>query len=240
MKILSIGNSFSQDAQTYLHRIAKTNGIDLYTVNLYFGGCTLQNHFDFMLSNESKYELEVNGVNTGKFINLKDALLSQNFDVITLQQASPKSFDYATYQPYLTDITAYVRQLCPTAKIYIHQTWMYEKDSGILKSLTPFTDPVDMLNAIIDSYDKAYKDINADGLIPCGVAMNNALNLGAKRVHRDGFHASLGLGRYLLALTWLKVLTGADITADTYNDLEEDLSANERSIAKQAVTMALK
>ncbi len=34
MKILSIGNSFSQDAQRYLHALAKVEGVDLKTVNL--------------------------------------------------------------------------------------------------------------------------------------------------------------------------------------------------------------
>ena len=33
MNILSIGNSFSQDAQRYLHRIAKADGFTLNTFN---------------------------------------------------------------------------------------------------------------------------------------------------------------------------------------------------------------
>ena len=37
MKILSIGNSFSQDAQRYLHALAKADGENFKTVNLYIG-----------------------------------------------------------------------------------------------------------------------------------------------------------------------------------------------------------
>ena len=33
MKILSIGNSFSQDAQRYLHRLALREGVQMKTVN---------------------------------------------------------------------------------------------------------------------------------------------------------------------------------------------------------------
>lgn len=44
-QILSIGNSFSQDAQRYLHELAKSEGMDLQTVNLYIGGCSLERHF---------------------------------------------------------------------------------------------------------------------------------------------------------------------------------------------------
>ena len=40
MKILSIGNSFSQDAQRYLYRLAKKAGDTFKTVNLDIGGCT--------------------------------------------------------------------------------------------------------------------------------------------------------------------------------------------------------
>ena len=35
MDILSIGNSFSQDAQRYLNRIAKADGVVLNTFNLF-------------------------------------------------------------------------------------------------------------------------------------------------------------------------------------------------------------
>ena len=45
MNILSIGNSFSQDAQRYLHRIAKADGCTLNTFNLYIGGCPLSLHY---------------------------------------------------------------------------------------------------------------------------------------------------------------------------------------------------
>ena len=45
MKVLSIGNSFSQDAHKWLHKLAENNGVDLETVNLYIGGCSLETHW---------------------------------------------------------------------------------------------------------------------------------------------------------------------------------------------------
>ena len=44
MNILSIGNSFSQDAQRYLHQIATAGGEELNVFNLYIGGSTLSMH----------------------------------------------------------------------------------------------------------------------------------------------------------------------------------------------------
>lgn len=37
MKVLAIGNSFSNDAMRYLHGIAKADGLDMKTVNLFIG-----------------------------------------------------------------------------------------------------------------------------------------------------------------------------------------------------------
>ena len=65
MNILSIGNSFSQDAQRYLHRIAKVDGGILNTFNLYIGGCPLSLHYRNMISEERTYMLEMIGESSG-------------------------------------------------------------------------------------------------------------------------------------------------------------------------------
>ena len=65
MKILSIGNSFSEDAQRYLHRLAKHDGVNMKTVNLYIGGCSLRTHYLNMLDDNPDYEFQFNGEKTG-------------------------------------------------------------------------------------------------------------------------------------------------------------------------------
>ena len=55
MKVLSIGNSFSCDAQRYLHRIAKKDGVQLKTVNLFIGGCSLRTHYLNALQDAAAY-----------------------------------------------------------------------------------------------------------------------------------------------------------------------------------------
>ena len=75
MKILAIGNSFSQDATRYLYQIAKSNGDDFTVVNLYIGGCTLEMHYNNLKENLSAYQLQLNGEVTDKYISIKDALL---------------------------------------------------------------------------------------------------------------------------------------------------------------------
>ena len=235
MNILSIGNSFSQDAQRYLHRIAKADGFTLNTFNLYIGGCSLSRHHRNMISEERAYTLEMNGESTEFKVSLKDALLNRDWDVVTIQQVSSKSPYYETYQPYLDKIVEYVRLCVPKAKIAIHQTWAYEQDSHRLNIELGYNNHVDMFKDIEVSYEKAAGEINADLVIPSGKIFQRLIDSGIEKVHRDTYHASLGLGRYALGLLWYKMLTGNDVINNTFSDFDEEVPQTEIKIAKKCV-----
>lgn len=237
MKILSIGNSFSQDAQRYLHRLAKKEGVELKTVNLFIGGCPLRKHYLNMLDDNVAYSFQFNGENTGIQVSLRQLLVSDEWDVITLQQASAHSWNYESYQPYLNALVSYVRKYCPKTKIYMHETWAYENGCERLEKLG-YHSMREMYEDIKKSYAKAVEEIQADGLIPSGRAMLYASETGMEKVHRDTYHASLGAGRYLLALTWYKTLTGKDITQNTFDELDEEITSKEREIVINAVEFA--
>lgn len=240
MNVLSIGNSFSQDAQRYLHRIAKADGCNLNTFNLYIGGCPLSLHYRNMISEEKAYVLEMNGESTGFKVSLKDALLNRDWDVVTIQQVSSKSPYYETYQPYLDKIVEYVRLCVPKAKIAIHQTWAYEQDSHRLNVELGYKNHTDMFNDIKATYEKAAKEINADFIIPSGEIFQKLIEAGIEKVHRDTFHASLGLGRYALGLLWYSVLSGNDVKNNTFCDFDEAISKEDIKIAKQCVAEIIK
>ncbi len=235
MDILSIGNSFSQDAQRYLHGVSRADGFELNAFNLYIGGCELATHYRNMLGDKKQYMLQVNGNPTGFFVTLKEALLNRNWDVITLQQASHASTDYCTYQPYLDKLAEYVRECVPKAKIVIHETWAYEEDSPKLNSLMNYAHATDMLTDIKTAYKKAFSDIKADAFIPSGELFGLLIENGIEKVHRDTFHASLGLGRYALALLWYKVITGNSVLNNTFCDFDEDICPEHIQIAKKCV-----
>ena len=238
MNVLSIGNSFSQDAQRYIHRLAKKDGFEMRTANLYIGGCPLRTHYLNVLDDEKAYVFEFNGEGTGLFVSIKEALKSNEWDVITLQQASRFSVDFSTFTPYIEELVSYVRKYAPKAKIYIHQTWAYEKESARLESVGIDT-PEEMLKSIVQSYNKASKLIKADGIIKCGEAMLELSKIVGK-VHRDALHASLGAGRYLLALTWYKTLTGRDISNNDFNDFDEPVSPEQRQAVIEVVNKIVK
>ncbi len=234
MNILSIGNSFSEDAQRYLHGIAKCAGTDLTTFNLYIGGCPLSRHYRNMLSGERQYTLQMNGESTGFPVSLSEGLLNRDWDVVTLQQASPKSPFYDSYQPYLSALAEYVRECAPKARIFIHQTWAYEDGFDRVGALG-FNSRAEMFECVKSSYAKAAEDICADMIIPSGELLEALTATGVDRVHRDGFHAGKGLGRYAIALLWYAVLTGKDVESNSFSDFDEEITDEEIGIAKRCV-----
>lgn len=239
MNILSIGNSFSHDAQRYLHRIAKADDIELNTFNLFIGGCSLSRHYRNMLSEQNAYELEMNGESTGFYVSLKEALLNRDWDIVTIQQVSHESPYYETYQPYLNSITDYVKSCVPKAKIAIHQTWAYEQDSYRLNTELGYIDHKDMFNDIADAYKKAAADIGTDLIIPSGELFQKLISSGIEKVHRDTFHADSGIGRYALGLLWYAFLTGNDISNNTFTDTDKPITQNQSEIAKKCVNEIL-
>ncbi|MBQ7971585.1 MAG: DUF4886 domain-containing protein, partial [Clostridia bacterium] len=72
-------------------------------------------------------------------------------------------------------------------------------------------------------------------LIPSGEVFGAMLEKGIERVHRDSFHASLGLGRYALGLTWYRFLTGKDVSENTFDAFDEEIPAEQIAIAKECV-----
>ena len=238
MKILSIGNSFSQDAQRYLYQIAKNQGVNLTCVNLYIGGCSLQTHYNNSINNQPLYDYEVNGKFEGRKISLNDALLSDNWDLVTLQQASNLSYIYNTYIPYAEELKRFVLERVKNAKIFIHQTWAYENGSEKLAS-TGFLSTKEMFSKVLSSYKEICSLLAVDGVIPSGEAMLYAYERGVK-VYRDTFHASLGLGRYMLGLIWYKALTKNEVTINTVCSLDEEITLEERKIVIETVNKLVK
>lgn len=234
MNILAIGNSFSQDASRYLHQIARADGVDLNVANLFIGGCSLYTHFKNMKGDLKAYHLGFNGFGTGFMVSIKEALLSQEWDVITLQQASPLSYQFESFMPYITELADYVREYCPKAKLYIHQTWGYETGSEKLIN-RGYSTYNEMFKDVESAYNKAFETINADGMLRSGSLIKALQEKGIEKVHRDASHLHLGVSRYAVALLWYKTLTGNSIMENTFSDFDVPVSDEEIKIAKNCV-----
>lgn len=235
MNILCIGNSFSVDGTRYLHQIAKADGEIIEVVNFQIGGCPLDKHYRNMISGKPEYDFFFNGFYTGFKLALDDALLSRKWDYITIQQLSSLAPDYESYQPYLDALVDYIRECTPKAKLLLQQTWAYEEGSKRLTDELGYKTQEDMFKDIENAYEQAKINCSIDGIIPSGAAFQELYKAGIGPIHRDTFHASLGIGRYTLGLIWYRYLTGADVTNNTFCDFDEEIDAETVKKIKECV-----
>lgn len=230
VKILSIGNSFSYDSHAHLHNLANTIGLNIETVNLFIGGCSLETHYKNMINSNASYSIDINGISTGNYTSINAALESDTYDVITLQQSSNFSGMSQTYIPYLQELASFVREKQPNAKIYFHQTWSYEIDSTHSGFANYNHSQTEMFRRIVDASQMASKLISAP-IIPSGSVIQSIRDTvegfdyknGGLSLCRDGFHLSLDYGRFSAAATWIKCLTGKNIVIDGFEDYDKNL-----------------
>lgn len=220
-KILAIGNSFSEDATRYLHKIAEADGSASKIANLIIGGCPLEKHFRNLCGNLPAYSFTFNGESTGLSVSIQTMLLSDNWDYITLQQVSHQAPYYNIYQPYLSEIAKKIRYYQPKAKLIIHQTWAYEENSKRLTEELHYASAAEMYRDIQSAYTKAAQEIHADGIIPSGTLFQKLQESDFSHIHRDTFHASLGLGRYAIGLLWYDLLFGKTVIGNQFRLLDE-------------------
>ena len=141
---------------------------------------------------------------------LIDALLDEPWDYISLQQASGKSGEYDTYNPYLKSLISYLRKYAPKKdfKLVWHQTWAYASDSDHKQFPKYGSNQMQMYEAIMAATRNALKDNKFDVLVPSGTAIQNARTsyIGDK-MNRDGYHLEVNYGRYTAACTWFEAIS---------------------------------
>ena len=221
IRVLAIGNSFSDDARTFVHQIAQASGLEIAIGNLYIGGCSLERHWQNAQADAAAYDYSKTGCEN-RPASIREALQEEKWDYVTLQQASHFSGKPETYQPYLNELSAYVKKYAPQAEQLIHETWAYETDSSHPAFPDYGCDQQRMYALLKDAYDRAAQAIGAR-VIPSGDAFQIARRHslfdhahGGQSLNRDGFHASLTKGRYLLGCVWVETLTGVSMVGNAF------------------------
>ena len=214
LRILAIGNSFSDDGMEHLPAILEDLGIEnVELARLYVGGCTLERHYNFYNNEEAAYLFYHSKAGENKWtkadekVTMQYALAMGEWDIITLQQASGVSGLYNSYVPYLEQLIAIVSKAQPQAELVWHMTWSYSTDSNHGEFPNYDRDQMKMYNAITECVHRLLKDYKAiDKIIPSGTAIQSLrqseVNNSPKDFTRDGYHMDFGAGRYALACTW--------------------------------------
>src|ERR1700730_1004709 len=93
VRLLTVGNSFSQNATRYLGDLVKAKGHTLIHRPLAIGGASMEVHWDKAQLHE-KDPKDPRGLYGKK--SLREELMSDACDYVTIQQASIKSHNVAT------------------------------------------------------------------------------------------------------------------------------------------------
>ena len=223
LKVLAIGNSFSEDAiEYYLYGLAKAAGKDIVIGNLYIGGAELSQHVDNAMNNADAYsyrKINKSGTKTTTAnVSIATALADENWDYISFQQVSQNSGLYDTFVETLPALYDYVSQNNPNeyTRYLLHQTWAYAQNSTHSGFANYDNDQMKMYEAIVDAYNKAEMLIPTYEIVPSGTAIQNARTsyLG-DNFNRDGYHLN-ELGRYTAASTWFEVLFNESVVGNSY------------------------
>ena len=233
VRVLAIGNSFSQDAvEQYLWELANEAGIRMVIGNAYRGGQGFQSHWiDVTEANNTfEYRKVVDGVRSNRpRTALSDIITDEPWQYITFQQVSQESGLTATFEPYLTYLIEYAQglQTNPNAAYGYHQTWAYSHDS----THGGFANYGNRQEVMYDSICQAVQFALSTHpefsfVVPSGTAIQNARTtyLG-DNMNRDGYHLDLKMGRYTAACAWFETITGISPVGLSYHPVGMDFIA---------------
>ena len=239
IRVLCIGNSFSWDAvEQELVPLCDAKGIDVEIHNLYYGGCSLEQHAEFLMRDTAAYSHRVCTNNGGRIvkdtISLRQALKDGRYDYISLQQASHDSGIRSSYQPWLQILIDTVRTYQPDAQLYWMQTWAYSHDAKHPAYVRYHSSQQEMYDSIVACLSEVPLPV-----IPCGSAIQKARasRLG-DTLCRDGYHLNYSYGRYTASAVWYEVLTGKDVRRNPYRNTQ--MTRKQRRLAQKAAHRAVK
>ncbi|MBS1370285.1 MAG: DUF4886 domain-containing protein [Lentisphaeria bacterium] len=166
LRILTIGNSFTDSLARYFQQVVESAGCRLVFDRANFGGCELERHWSYISAEEA---MPICRIYQGR-IKLRD-LLAKGWDVVTIQQASHQSWRPESYRPFAANIFNYVRQHAPGAEVVIQQTWAYRADDPRLMPGGEWgIDQAGMYDRLTANYRQLAKELNLR-IIPTGFAV---------------------------------------------------------------------
>lgn len=258
LKVLAIGNSFSEDAMRWMYDIAEDCGAeDVVFANMYIGGCSLERHVSNIQNDAKAYDYQKISKETGgqwthtggggaDSWSISRGLQAEDWDYITIQQVSGYSGDPASFKngntDYIDEMVNYIRKYNTTAKIGYHMTWAYQQDSNHGDFGKYNKDQMTMYNAILSTVQNTVlaEHPEIDFVIPAGTTIQNLrTSFLGDTLTRDGYHMSYNLGRYAVGLTWILKIAGWSIDDVTFTPSSAEVPASYLPMIKEAVKNAV-
>ncbi len=130
LKVLMIGNSFSNSNNVFLPKLVKAEGRHTLVLEQeMIGGCSLERHTQELKASlkDPNHKPYSNYPIKGRY-SLPEMISAKKWDIITIQQASHFSWDKTKTQPFADELIAYIREHAPQAEVVIQETWSYRAD----------------------------------------------------------------------------------------------------------------
>ena len=262
LKVLDIGNSYTQDAQTYLPQIINASGIDddfsLYRA--FRPSASFKTWVDCWNDSDNEYYsidfcagTSLGGISGSGSASdgalFRKALQSVKWDIILIHQVSTYSNDYSLWEGngaggYLQELIRIIRVTNPQATIgylmthsYRGSYWANSEGSSYLR-----------WRNIADATKQLKLEYGIDFIIPYGTAVQNlrssSLNDGYE-FSEDGTHMGAGLGDYVAGCCYFESLLapryGVSIWGNTFRLTNLDESkGGRRNITDQTAIVAQK
>lgn len=198
IKVLTVGNSFADNASKWLEPIAASvPGYNIAVTKANIGGCSLERHVNEIYKCEQNSDAKP----YYKKYCLEELLTMDDYDYITIQQVSSLSFKPESFQPWADSLIAFIKMHSPESEIIIHQTWAYATDCTRLNAW--HLSRRQMQEGIIKSYNQLADQRDLE-IIPSGAAFYNATTHQDDLYlwNKDGYHAN-NEGCYLAGCVWL-------------------------------------
>ena len=181
LKVLMIGNSFSQSVLTYLPKLAAAApDCNLKLGQAMIGGCTFEHHCKVFKQAEQNpaykpywTNLRLDPKNPKNHqANLKELLTADKWDIVTIQQGSHQSWRPETFGSDADELISIIRKYAPQAEIIVHQTWAYRADDPRIAPKNPVWKfgQKEMYNRLTANYKSLAKKYGFR-IIPVGYAI---------------------------------------------------------------------
>ncbi len=218
LRILDIGNSYTDDATAMLAQVAEACGVDVSTVGIYtavrgwgsfkswldcYNDKDDQAYHTHKICGDLKANVRIGSFEAGKGEAFREILEKNVWDVIILHQVSAYAPYYSewfgySYGGYLPEFLSLIKACQPQALIgfyVVHSYW-----SGFASNTERSSRARWQLAA--NSIDNLANDGLCDIVIPYGTAIENLRASSLNNEYdltRDGTHLELGLARYAAA-----------------------------------------
>ncbi len=265
ISILAIGSSYLRNSMDHVYPILENLGYDEIVLgNIYSSGCKINKHMENIANDTAFYEYRVvidgklqqkpvdgsnkkydggaHNAGTGECYKMSTALNERDWDYIIINQGATEGGVKDTYAQ-LPEYFNYIKSQVPSAKILFNVPWTFYKLSQLDEFMEFYgRDPQRQYGMILDCVKTEVEPLNFYNIIPQLTVIANCRtsNLNENRITYDKTtygHATEDFGRYMLGLSLVHFVTGADITTVTYKP--STVTDEEKAIAVESVVNAI-